>query len=221
MNRNMRSRMVSGYGQEKFFLFRKQKGSLEALLAKAKVEGAEQEKRRVAKELHDNIGQLLVVLKHELAESPTQSQARELINTLIEEVRNTTKGLKPKALQCADLREALNKLCNNLSKRYKIRFQLEYNVFRTLDDFEILNLYRIVQEACCNIIKYAQAGHVLISLLEVDDHVALKVFDDGIGLSKAPQGYGLEHMKERAEAIGGQLEIHSKPQAGTFIHLKF
>jgi signal transduction histidine kinase len=199
----------------------------------------ETERRRISKELHDELGGALTVLKLRLSfvekglkqdqvavreECETMSQ---YIDQVIENVRRLSRDLTPSILEDAGLSAAIRWLISNSNKNYPIHMTLDVTGIDHLfsQDAQI-NIYRILQEALTNIGKHGQAKNVSIVIKKHDDGVSFSVEDDGIGfdVGKAltvnpdERGLGLAIMDERAQMLGGSLEIWSEEGKGTRVN---
>jgi len=198
--------------------------------------GQEEERRRLARELHDGIVQALVALDQQLqlAQRATPPAAeklgelRQMTTTLLEEVRRVIRALRPIYLEDLGLIAALEMLARDLEQTSVVRvtFTTKGEARRLLPAHEMA-LYRIAQEAFTNIARYAQARAVQVATVFSATTFTLWVQDDGVGFT-APehvgdlvqQGhYGLMGMHERAELIGARLTIDSAPNAGTRIEI--
>ncbi|MCK5916940.1 MAG: cache domain-containing protein [Cocleimonas sp.] len=191
------------------------------------------ERRRLARELHDGINQLLVAAKHRIELMAYQQkrgipysvdkfdEAKDALNEAIQEVRHISHDLRPGLLDEMGLQVALEHLLNQFTERtgilYKLNYQVEGDI---LDEIEI-TLYRVVQESIHNIEKHAQARHVLINIKSKNHFVILNIYDDGIGFSltkiRKIAGIGLKNMRERVELLGGDFKLMSSPNKGTRI----
>ncbi len=198
----------------------------------------EAQKRRLARELHDLVGQKLTALSINLdfmierASDETKKgigsrlhDSKDLVKEIMKLIRNVMSDLRPLILDDYGLTAAIHWYSEQFTKRTKIPVVFRGNELKTrlLPDIET-NLFRIVQESLTNIAKYANAHKVAITLEEVGDHLNLSIIDDGIGFdlaniiqSKEKKGLGLISMKERAEAMGGILHVESSPGKGTRI----
>ena len=191
----------------------------------------EAERGRVARELHDEVGQLLtgVVLQLEgLAAtvpvacrsdvSGIQGNVREGVQT----VREIARGLRPPALDEFGLRASLVALAVGFGERSHLRVRHHIDpALPTLDDETELALYRVAQEAITNVARHAHAREVEL-LLRADDHaVALTVADDGQGITADDlhSSHGVAGMRERALLVGGSLEIRRRIPQGTEVLL--
>ena len=206
-------------------------------LSQARVLAQEEERRRIAREIHDGLGQMLTAIKFsvevmedspglEERERKKLAEIKELLDNVMTEAREISYNLMPSVLEDFGLVPALQLLCDNFSKRLntKAAFVSHGNNGRYERALEI-NLYRIAQEALNNTAKYADAGTVELQLLRSDSGVRMTIVDDGKGFNrgmegarhKVKEGVGLVSMRERATAFGGLLTIESSPGKGTSI----
>lgn len=198
-------------------------------------EAQERERLRIARNLHDGIGQQLTGLKFSLEalRAPPEDDAgrqrieqlRALTRDIILSVRTATFNLSPPELTDYGLVAALEKMCGELSRLTGQRILLENDGFdRRLDPAREINLYRVVQEAVNNAIKYAGANYVLVRLSAGRELFSITVTDDGAGFETGPDaerppadgtGLGLASIRSRVEDIGGRLFLRSDPETGT------
>ena len=195
------------------------------------VEGQELERRRLARELHDETGQaltsILLGLKalEERSKDPASRAAteelRELVVSTLRDVRRLAVELRPSALDDFGLVAALERLAESFAEQtgISVDFQAALAGERLPEEVETA-LYRIVQESLTNVVKHAQARRVSILLARKDGAVKAVVEDDGQGFDPAEQtddGYGLMGMRERLALLGGRLEVESGHDGGTTI----
>jgi signal transduction histidine kinase len=192
------------------------------------VEAQELERRRLARELHDQTGQELtsVLLGLNAVENAVDSAARgvalrtvrEQVVETLHDVRRLAVELRPKALDDYGLVPAVERLAQNFIEQTGLRLELEARLAggRLPGEVETA-LYRMVQEALTNIVKHAQARSVSIVLTSTRGTVAAVIEDDGRGfeVDAAREGMGLDGMRERLALVGGKLKIESRPGAGT------
>jgi len=198
--------------------------------ARARIDNArEQERRRLAGELHDSVGQGLVALRLTLqnavqhgeasgqADLPEQlAAASENCRRLVQEIRDICHGLYPPTLESLGLVSALKQLvddCQGADVRAEARCGPEFLTERFGQEVEIA-LFRIAQEAVNNALRHGQAGHVSLELDREDGDIVLTITDDGTGFAvqDVPSGgLGLNMMRERAAGVGGELRIVSRP----------
>ena len=196
----------------------------------------EEEKARIARELHDELGQALTGLKMDLAQivgmlEPQQAEIvrradtmRSLIESTVASVRRLATELRPLMLDDLGLVATMGWLANDFAKRTGIAV----DVHLPEPDFEAAPdlctaLFRVLQESLTNVARHAQASRVRVSLTDEDGIVRLEVHDDGKGIvPDAPGGrksFGLLGMRERAAMLGGQVTIKSNPGSGTSVLL--
>ncbi len=205
------------------------------------IEAQENERRRISRELHDGLGQLLSAAKLNFGmidfvncdskENNTDivKQVDSIISKAIVEARRIAHDLRPTTLDDFGLIPALRILCQEFSKitGVKVKFQVSPTLERIDPKVEIA-IYRIIQESFNNISKYAESTEVSLDLYRCDTQVFVRVKDNGKGFDadniiiskKAGGGFGLLNMKERAELIGGKVEIVSSPGQGTELMLE-
>lgn len=198
--------------------------------------GQEEERRRLARELHDGTVQNLVVLDQRLQlaqrtapeATPKLNELRDLTTSLIEEIRRMIRDLRPLYLEDLGLFAALEALARELEQTAQVQVTLtQTGEPRRLTDAQELTLYRIAQEAFTNITRYAQARTVQVTTTFSEKAVTLRVQDDGVGFTAPARvsdlvlagHYGLMGLHERAELIGARLEIESAPNRGTRIEV--
>jgi two-component system, NarL family, sensor histidine kinase UhpB len=191
------------------------------------LEAQEQERQRVARELHDEVGQVLtgVMLELEQAakgggEAPLVT-ARESVRHALEEVRRIARELRPEVLDDLGLQSALRSLCTAAAAHDGLRVErrLELGDEALSPEVELV-VYRIAQESLTNVMRHAAASHVMVALSGVDGGLRLVVRDDGRGLpADAAAGAGITGMRERALHIGGQLSVSAVRGGGTEVRL--
>lgn len=193
----------------------------------ALLEGQEQERSRIAKDLHDGLGQMLNAIKINLKllgqKDDKIETLSQLIDESIQESVRISENLLPSKLKDFDLATCLKSLCNNIDKTSPVPVSFESlgNV-SYIEQPQKINFYRIAQEAINNAIKHAQASSISVQLSEEEDKVQLMIEDDGKGFEKnisydQSQHHGLVNMQERAEIMGGKLTIESDMERGTLI----
>jgi len=198
----------------------------------------ERERRRIATNLHDRIGQTLSICKLKLESlqeakplnrhSELIDEVRELVDQTIKNTRLLTFELSPPALYMLGLEAALEGLANQIQDQHGILCDFEdYGESAHLDDDVRAVLFQAVRELLFNVVKHAQADSVKVSAWKCDGEVRINVEDDGIGFDTSqltPQtyktdGFGLFIISERLDYIGGYLEISSEPGRGTLVAL--
>lgn len=193
----------------------------------------EKERRKIARELHDSIGQILAATKFSLERQLNQIErgkfpSREnlepiisLVQSSIEEVRRISSDLWPSILDDLGLLMTLNWFCRNFQGVYSaIQVDKQVHVQENEVPAPLKTvIYRVLQEAMNNVAKYSQTDKVRVSLQKVDSRLELKVQDFGVGfdLQNSPRGLGLASMKERTELSGGTFHISAKSGEGTVV----
>ncbi|MCV7221973.1 GAF domain-containing sensor histidine kinase [Mycolicibacterium elephantis] len=199
------------------------------------IEAQELERRRLAGDIHDGISQRLVTLSYRLdaatrADDPAIAaeqlgMARELVKLTLEEARAAISGLRPPVLDDLGLAGGLASLARSIPQ---VNIDVDLEETRLPDHIE-LALYRIAQECLQNVVKHAKATSARLTFAvdaaESTSVARLEIVDDGVGFdtfehplgSDEMGGYGLLSMAERAEIVGGRLNIRSRPGAGTAV----
>jgi signal transduction histidine kinase len=197
----------------------------------------EDERRRVARELHDDFNQRLSLLSVELEQASLQlpeSPAR--MRELMQDLSNRTKELStavhrlshqlhPAKLEHLGLVAAVKSFCKEVSEQEGIRIEFTHREVPTsIPEDVALCLYRIVQEALRNVVKHSGAGDARVELTGGRDAIRLQVSDPGVGFEPDPVksngGLGLVSMRERLRLVGGKLSIQSQPSRGTRIDVR-
>jgi len=195
------------------------------------VEAQELERRRLARELHDETGQALTSillglkpLEEALADHPAHADVAELrehVVNALQDVRRLAVELRPAVLDDFGLEPALERLTDAFAEQTGLRVDFHSALGETRLPGEVeTTLYRVVQESLTNIVKHANADSVSVSLSRREAGVAAVIEDDGAGFdqrSVREDGVGLLGMRERLALLDGRLEIESRPGAGTTI----
>ena len=204
------------------------------------VEGQEDERKRISKDIHDGIGQLLTGLKFQIEaldlREPEKAERRlgelkDLAKEIILEVRRISFFLTPGVLEDYGLSAAVKKFVADTEKYTgaELIFNNITGFNKRLDSHKEINLYRIIQEAVNNSIKYAKAKTIKVSFFHDVKKLTIIIQDDGMGFvvgdvlnleNKGAVGLGLYNMQERAMYVDGKIEIYSKPGEGTKIYLQ-
>ncbi|MFI1207111.1 HAMP domain-containing sensor histidine kinase [Streptomyces sp. NPDC020802] len=189
----------------------------------------EAERRRIAQELHDEVGQTMTAVLLSLkraadeAEEPLRGelqQAQEITRGSLDEVRRLVRRLRPGVLDDLGLVSALTSLTTEFATHAGLRVLRRFDAdLPALDSETELVLYRVAQEALTNAARHAEAGQVEVSLNRIGEAVVLAVADDGRGTGVAREGAGIRGMRERALLIGATLDVTSQPQAGMQVRL--
>jgi two-component system NarL family sensor kinase len=199
----------------------------------------EDERKRVSRELHDGINQLLVSVRYKLDTAKNKilkhskntadvaqiiNEADEILSSGIQEVRRISRDLRPTLLDDLGLSAALKSLTEDFSERTRIEVEIHNNAENKSLSQEIETaFYRIIQEALTNIEKHAlSARHVILKIDKKRKMVTLSISNDGIGFNKLTldqtnpdRGLGLRNMVDRTELLEGHLIVNSSPEIGT------
>jgi two-component system sensor histidine kinase UhpB len=201
--------------------------------ARAALAAQEGERSRIARELHDEVGQALTAVMLQLErtsrgrDAPVRDdleEAREGLRASLEDVREIARRLRPEALDDLGLASALAALTNDMARRTGLRVERRLSAdLVALEPEEELVVYRVAQEALTNVARHSEALGASVSLARAGDgRVTLTVRDDGRGFDPArhAQGTGLRGMRERAVLIGASLDVESRPGHGTTVRLR-
>ena len=193
----------------------------------------EAERRHMAVELHDEIGQNLTALIMQLdrlakrVPKPQRAEVEEAALTArrsLEEVRGLARRLRPEVLDELGLVPALGNLCDRMSQRtgLPIVHRLPGRLGGLDEDAELV-IYRVAQESLTNVVRHASASRADVALEATDGHVELSVSDDGVGCSDIAadsDGGGMRGMRERAVLVGGRLDVEPAGARGTRVRLR-
>jgi two-component system, NarL family, sensor kinase len=198
--------------------------------ASAIIETQEQERKRIAEDLHDSLGHLLSTVKMNLQTLPESQKhyyinSINLLNQASTEMHNISFNLMPQTLEDEGLIPALYELAEKTKKSslYDIMLQVHDMDNFVFDKQMKYNIYRIVQEAVNNILKHAEAKEINIQLIKREDHLTIMIEDDGKGFDMAKvkmTGRGLRNITARSEWLHGSITIDSTPGRGTTIAIE-
>jgi signal transduction histidine kinase len=209
---------------------------LQQAFSRQLIESQENERTRIAAELHDGLGQRLIVIKN-LTTFLLRSKKRNIDNleaetleeisseavSAIKEAREISYDLRPFQLDQLGLTNALEAMIRTVSMASEIEFSTELDNIDDLFAEELrINFYRIVQESLNNIMKHSQATEVSIRLKRQTENITLAIHDNGRGFTlidktsrAASRGFGLTNMAERTSLLGGSFNLWSAPKQGT------
>jgi two-component system sensor histidine kinase UhpB len=203
-------------------------------LARTVLDTQENERKKLAEELHDNVNQLLGVVKLYIEHSITNENIREgllkksnqYIDKVIEELRNLSKNLSPPLLAELGLEHSITSLAEAISEVQHISVIVDMLDFdeEGLTESHKLMLYRIVQEQLNNIIKHAEAKNVEINFRKADEKLHLTIKDDGKGVDLSVEnneGSGLRNIRNRIELYHGTIGMISSPGNGFTLKVEF
>jgi PAS domain S-box-containing protein len=200
------------------------------------MDGQEKERSAIARELHDEFGQLLTALRMDsvwlrdrLKDADVKASERALtmctlIDKAIEGVRSLAIRLRPDVLDTLGLVDALEWVTTDFEKRTSITCFFKHRAVPAIRDTLATAAYRITQEALTNIARHAKASRVDVALGVEDGTLSLVVSDDGLGFDvhclKESDGLGLAGMRERASLVGGTLDVRSQSLQGTRVNFR-
>jgi signal transduction histidine kinase len=202
-------------------------------MAERVVAAQEQERQRISRELHDDLGQALTT--HLLELRNLQSDLTLPVEVMFErlqalhdqafeisvKIRTLARDLRPPVLDALGLKDAMQTYCTEFSRRTHLPIHFEVDAdLPTLPDAYNLTLYRVLQEALTNIVKHAHATQAWVELSLDDSAINLTVQDDGRGLAEdpiQPRGIGLSGLQERLTIAGGDLHLTSSADKGTIL----
>jgi len=201
-------------------------------MAQRLVNAQEEERLRISRELHDDIGQSLtahlISLRLLSSDLPLQVPVlRQRLNTLVvdtietlNKMRQLAEELRPPSIDTLDLATALGNYCSEFGKRSRLPVEYEANPIPSISDVVAITLYRFLQEVLTNVLKHADATQVWVELSQEDNNILLTVQDNGKGFTKENanrQGIGLQGLHERLTIAGGRLTVRSTPGRGTVV----
>lgn len=193
----------------------------------ALLQGEEQERQRIAQDLHDSMGGMLANIRMSISKDGigNMNETNDIVQKLdrsISEMRRISRNLMPETLKNLGLETALSELCESMSYK-KLRIQFEaFDLSENIPFETQLALYRITQESISNVIKYAQANNVIVQISQNDNLLNLTIEDDGIGFDKnqITKGLGLKNIENRVQLINGTVDITSAKGEGTTINVE-
>jgi NarL family two-component system sensor histidine kinase LiaS len=195
-----------------------------------------EERKRLARDLHDTVSQQLFALHMSASSLPKllerdAEHAQRVMEQLIamsssaqRQMRGLIAQLRPMELQGRTLEEALERWFPDYCRQNEIQGTLEIQVRGALSEAKEHQLFLIIQEAMANVVKHAEAQSVRLFLGETDRQISLLIEDNGLGFrgeQVRAGAYGLSTMRERAQKLGGEAEIVTKPGSGTRVRVSF
>ncbi|MFE7174438.1 sensor histidine kinase [Streptomyces sp. NPDC057616] len=189
----------------------------------------ERERQRIARELHDEVGQtltaVLLQLKRVADRVPEElraevGQAQEATRAGLDEIRRIARRLRPGVLEELGLASALRSLAAEFTTHgLTVRHSVPGDLPQLTEESELV-VYRVAQEGLTNTARHARADRAEVRLRPLGDGVELLVRDNGKGLGRAPEGAGIRGMRERALLIGADLSLEPGPEQGTDVRLR-
>ncbi|MGJ8684430.1 MAG: ATP-binding protein [Nonlabens sp.] len=200
----------------------------------AMISGQEKERKRLAEELHDDLGSTLTTvrlyfenLKSQFTEDNSQevfNRTENLLDEAYEKIRNMSHTRNSGVLASKGLIPTLESLAQKITESGKIKVEIiHHGLDQSLENSLELTIFRIIQELMSNVIKHAQAHNAVVSLTAYENSINIMVEDDGIGFNKSQiandNGIGLHNIEKRIENLDGTMEIDSNENHGTTINL--
>ena len=201
------------------------------------IESQELERKRIAGELHDGLGQQILVIKNRVELARIQIDNRDALKSQLDEiagsatdsiaeVRHIAHGLRPVHLEKFGITEALNTLCDELQQTSGVEWSYHIaNIDGLIPSGQEINLYRVVQEATNNILRHSAASNASVMISRKQKSIEAVIWDDGKGINfeyveskkGTLTGFGLQGMHERIESLGGVLKVETAEEDGTVI----
>ena len=203
-------------------------------LLKATIQGEEQERKRLSRELHDGIGSMIFsaimrvsMLKKKEPKAVTSADFDEILHFLEQtggEVRKTAHNMMPDIISGQSLFEAVQTYCENIAQGTSVKIDVQfYGDGDSLPPDIKLVVYRIIQELVHNVVKHSKATQAIVQGVLNEQNFTITVEDNGKGFdtSKSHKGMGLKNLEERIKSLHGEFEIESKPGKGTTVYMEF
>lgn len=204
----------------------------EKIRFRAIIEAEENERSRIAQDLHDGLGQMLAasrmhvsVLKSAVSEeeTPYAEKALEILNEAYQEVRNISHNMMPNALVRLGLIPAIKELVENINAANVLTIDFSTNVDRPLGKSMDITIYRIVQEIINNMMKHAKADHIVMEISRTNDNLNISIRDNGVGFDTSiineSKGLGWKGIYSRVSMLNGTIKLDSVLKEGTYIYI--
>ena len=204
------------------------------VFSKQLIESQEAERKRLASELHDGLGQNLVVIKNRAmlgikrGDDPEKvlkelNNISESATQALDEVREITNNLRPQLLDRLGLTKAINAMLKKVLGVIEINSEID-SIDKIFNENEEISIYRIVQESLNNVIKHSNATIAVVKIKRTENNVLIMIEDNGKGFAvenvRSNHGLGLVGLKERSQSLNGEFIIDSKIGAGTKIRVE-
>ncbi|NND61948.1 MAG: hypothetical protein HKN48_02015 [Flavobacteriaceae bacterium] len=186
----------------------------------------EEERKRISKDLHDGLGQRLLLIKNKVVETHDK-ETKELVETAIDEVRSISRNLHPFQLQELGITKAIKMTINQIDENSNLFISSEIdNIDNIFSKKQEVNIYRIVQEALSNILKHANAEAGKVVVKREPNMVSVTIRDNGVGFDftekyQNMKSLGLKTLLERTKFLKGQMKIQSRKESGTLLEFQF
>jgi signal transduction histidine kinase len=204
-------------------------------LAQYTEKARESERKMIARELHDELGQALTavkidlrIIKQHISDQEVNlkiDKTSDLVGETIKTVQRLTSQLRPEIIDDLGLNAAIKWYTKEFAQRNGIEIFLDMDSEIAISPDDSLTLFRIMQESLTNVARHSKANHVVIKLIHENGIVNFRISDNGIGISdheiNAKKSFGIIGIKERASSLAGTCEIYSEDGYGTIINLTF
>lgn len=206
--------------------FSQNKVQLQKVFAQDLIRNIEDERKRISSELHDSVGQNLLLIKKQTLSGSEKANDTVLINNTIDEVRNISQSLHTFRFEQLGLIDSIKDTVDNFQKNSEIFYSVDFDVEDiTISKDKEIFLYRMIQECLNNVEKHLKAKACVVSNKEKSDAFIFEVKDNGVGFnvsenSESPNSLGMKTLKERAKIISGTLNIISEKGKGTTVQIK-
>jgi two-component system NarL family sensor kinase len=211
--------------RDKLIVFRNMEENTQINAKRMLVNGMENERRRLSRELHDGIGPYLTSLKHyienKVKNESKKMEMKKIVDDTISEIRLMSNALMPASIDDFGIGATLTNFIENLKKSTTVNIAYEDLTQQdnsNITNLQAINLFRISQELINNSLKHSSAKNIRITLSEFDEFISLFYFDDGIGfdISTVKLGSGINNIKERVEICNGKIAVNSSAGNTTF-----
>ena len=213
--------LFGGLNFYRSFINAKKRGIAQKVFSQKLIKTQEQERTRIAKELHDGVGQQITLLKMK-AQKTNQKEFVKLAHNALEDVRNISRGLYPVILAKLGLTESIKQLLLNIDEETDLFVSVEIDPIDSyFNATESLNFYRFIQESVHNVLKHATAKTLIVTIIKENNALQVFIKDNGQGFELSKQikqsSLGLKTMAERISMLKGSFIIKSKKAGGTTI----
>jgi signal transduction histidine kinase len=201
-----------------------EKANHQDTLLRAEIQASEEERKRIASDLHDEIGMMLTSAKMVVVHSFRKEEAIVLIDKSINKIREIIHQLHPSVVDQFGLKAALEETLETTALSVAFNLDFEIGTFKIHKKDVQINIYRIVLELLNNTIKHAHAKNVYLKISEVaEKRLCIEISDDGIGFDTETvvKGIGLNNIKSRIQVMNGVYEVNTSPNEGckTILHI--
>ena len=192
--------------------------------AEALIFAQEEERKRIARDLHDGVGQSLLLIKKQMSSTHEVTvENQQMISDTLEEVRTISRDLHPFQLEKFGLTNSINDVIEKVERSTDLFISREIiNIDESVLKKNQIHIYRAIQEALSNIVKHAEATAAKVSIVEKGNELIMKIMDNGKGYDHELaivklKSLGLRTMHERISSIGGRLKIEKNIPSGTIL----